>query len=234
MSDDRAFENATSEWLESGSDGTPPHAIEAVLLAIRTTPQERDLRVPWGTVHMPAVLRFAALVAIVAVAAVVTINLMRSSPDTGVGGPPSAASPSVQPTGSAAAAASPSVEPTASAATSPTAAPSATPSSAFTTYLNGYGQRFTPAQPPPGAADWRPAVEGFPAPGARVQSAIYGVVTCYDPSRNCAERGLVRPGESLPIWIVTFEDDPAAQGCRFWASVDATTGSFINGSGPPC
>ena len=114
------------------------------------------------------------------------------------------------------------------------ALPGASPSDDFTIYLNGYGQRFTPAQPPPGTADWHQAVNGFPFPGARVQSAIYGVVTCFDPSKNCANRGLVRPGDSLPIWIVTFEDDPGAQECPVWASVDAATGSFINGTGPPC
>ena len=101
MSDDRAFERTTSDWLEAGSDRTPPHAIEAVLLAIRTTPQERDLRIPWRTIPMPAALRVAAVVAIVAVAGVVTINLLRPGPDTGVGGPPIAsptvASPTVAP-----------------------------------------------------------------------------------------------------------------------------------------
>ncbi len=237
MSDDRAFENATSEWLEAGSDRTPPHAIEAVLLAVRTTPQERDLRIPWRTVPVPAALRFAAVVAIVAVAGVVTINLLRPGPNTGVGGPPASTSPSEEATASPTAAASPLGEPTASpaAAASPSQEPTSTPSADFTTYLNGYGQRFTPAQPPPGAADWHPAANDFRAPGARLQSAVYGVVTCFDPSQNCAERGLVRPGESLAIWIVTFEDDDAAaHGCRLWASIDATTGAFINGSGPPC
>ena len=96
MSDDRAFERTTAEWLEAGSDRTPPHAIDAVLLAIRTTPQERDLRIPWRTIPMPAALRIAAVVAFVAVAGVVTINLLRPGPDTGVGGSP-IASPTVAP-----------------------------------------------------------------------------------------------------------------------------------------
>jgi hypothetical protein len=114
------------------------------------------------------------------------------------------------------------------------ALPSGSPSRDFTQYLAGYGQVLTPAIAPPGVADWRDAVNGFPLPGAVVESAIFGVVTCVDPSLNCARRGLVRPGESLPIWIVTFADSPAADGCPMWATVDARTGSFINGTGPPC
>ena len=109
-----------------------------------------------------------------------------------------------------------------------------TPSGDFTRYLEGYGQLLTPAIAPPGVVDWHDAVDGFPFPGAAVESAIYGIVTCVTPARNCAERGLVRPGQSLPIWIVTFADSPAAGGCPMWATVDARTGAFINGTGPPC
>ena len=39
MSDDRAFERAVDDWLEDGSDRTPRPAVDAVLLAIKTTPQ---------------------------------------------------------------------------------------------------------------------------------------------------------------------------------------------------
>ena len=42
MNDDRDFEPTTAEWLNDGSDATPPHVIDAVLLAARSTPQERD------------------------------------------------------------------------------------------------------------------------------------------------------------------------------------------------
>ncbi|HEY7848058.1 MAG TPA: hypothetical protein VIC83_07695 [Candidatus Limnocylindria bacterium] len=49
MNDQRDFERATKDWLEAGTDVTPPHVIDAVLLAVRSTPQERALRVPWRT-----------------------------------------------------------------------------------------------------------------------------------------------------------------------------------------
>ena len=57
MNDDRAFERATRDWLEAGSDRTPPPVMDAVFLAVRTTPQERDLRIPWRTPTMPKSLR---------------------------------------------------------------------------------------------------------------------------------------------------------------------------------
>ena len=105
----------------------------------------------------------------------------------------------------------------------------------FLSYLDGYGQRFTPVDAPPDAADWAPGVQEFPAPGATVESAIYGRVTCFDPTRNCGHGGLVGPGESLDIWLVTFVDATAVAGeCPLWATVDGHDGTFINGRGSPC
>ncbi len=107
------------------------------------------------------------------------------------------------------------------------------PSSAFRNYLAGYGQVFTPVAPPPGAADWHAAVlgrhSGTPA------KAIYGTVSCVDPSNCATDRGLARPGQPIAIWYIGFADSPAAQGCVLsWATVDAHSGAFINGDGPPC
>lgn len=103
----------------------------------------------------------------------------------------------------------------------------------FVAYLAGYGQVFDPEPAPPvgiiqaqevlaklRADQWPPN-----APGAAGQ-ATYGIVSCVDPAKNCAERGLVRPGETLAIWIVGYPDANA------WATVDATTGAFINGDSP--
>ena len=108
-----------------------------------------------------------------------------------------------------------------------------TPAADFTEYLASYGQVFTPATAPVNAVDWRPALGDFPFPGAQVASAIYGVVSCVDP-KPCFHRGLVEPGKTRAIWIISFVESPAADGCPVWASVDATTGGFINGTGPPC
>ncbi len=84
MNDDETFEHATRAWLEDGSDRTPATTIDAVLLAVRTTPQERDLRIPWRTGPMSNPIRLVAAIAVVVVAGVAAFNLFGPSP--GVGG----------------------------------------------------------------------------------------------------------------------------------------------------
>src|SRR6476661_9028548 len=76
--DDRDFWRATTDWLEAGSDRTPPDAVEGVLLAIRTTRQERVLRSPWRPISMNTLGK--ALIAATAVVAIafVWINLRPS------------------------------------------------------------------------------------------------------------------------------------------------------------
>ena len=69
MTDDREFQRATTDWLETGSDRTPPHAIDAVLLAVRSTRQDRPLPVPWSTPQMPHIVRY-----LIAAAAIVAIS----------------------------------------------------------------------------------------------------------------------------------------------------------------
>ena len=133
MNDDEAFERATRAWLEDGSDRTPAATIEAVLLAVRTTPQARDLRIPWRTAPMSNPLRLVAAIAVIVVAGVAAFNLFGSSP--GVGG---FASPS------------PTVAQSAPAPT-PSAQPSPAPidTATWTTYVSArYG--FSIGHP----ADW--------------------------------------------------------------------------------
>ena len=108
---DRTFERAVTDWLEDGSDGTPKHALDAVLLAVKTTPQERDLRIPWR-LPMPAFTRSTAFAAVVLVAVVGVgglIYLDRSAP-SGVGAAPPPA---------------PTQAPSASPGDSPSASPAA-------------------------------------------------------------------------------------------------------------
>ena len=93
MNDDQAFERATSDWLEAGSDRTPPRVVDAVLLAVRSTPQERDLRIPWRTTVMPYPARIAAALAIVAVVGLAALNMLGPGPQ--IGSPPTP-SPSTQ------------------------------------------------------------------------------------------------------------------------------------------
>jgi hypothetical protein len=109
------------------------------------------------------------------------------------------------------------------------------PPADFTDYLQSFGQVFTPQFAPADAADWRAGIPlGFPYPGAMVDAATYGVVTCVDPTKNCANRGLAGPGPGLPIWIVSFVEGVGSNACPAWATIDARTGAFINGTGPPC
>ena len=132
MNDDRAFERATRALLEDGSDRTPAATIDAVLLAVRTTPQERDLRIPWRTAPMSNPMRLVAAIAVVVVAGVAAFNLFGSSP--GVGG---LSSPS----------------PTAPPSATPTTQPSPSPidTATWTTYVsNRYG--FSIGHPPIGAS----------------------------------------------------------------------------------
>jgi hypothetical protein len=60
MSDDRSFERTARAWLELGPTGAPHRAVEAALLAIESTPQVRDLRIPWRNFRMTSRARFAA------------------------------------------------------------------------------------------------------------------------------------------------------------------------------
>jgi hypothetical protein len=86
---DQPFEHAVRDWLGDGSDRTPRPAIDAVLLAVKTTRQERDLRIPRRFTQMPTYMRLAAAIAIVAVVGVGALAYFNGGPN--MGGPPTAA-----------------------------------------------------------------------------------------------------------------------------------------------
>jgi len=60
MTDDRSIERAARSWLEIGPTTAPDRAVDAALLRIESTPQERDLRIPWRITVMPMPARVAA------------------------------------------------------------------------------------------------------------------------------------------------------------------------------
>jgi Tol biopolymer transport system component len=92
MNSKRGFDRAVDQWLEDGSDATPPEVINAVLLAVRTMPQERDFRVSWRTSSMK---QFAYAVAAVAALVVGAAALSALNSPPGVGfGPTAGAEPS--------------------------------------------------------------------------------------------------------------------------------------------
>jgi hypothetical protein len=181
MNTDRDFERVAAEWLDAGSDSTPPHVIDAVLLAVRTTPQERDLRIPWRT---PSMTQFLGVATVIAVVAVVGVAAFYAFGPTFNVGPAPTPSPSVQPT----------------QAPSPTAIPSPNGPipTGWTTYTSSqYG--FTVGHP----ADWNvrpaerawdldtdapdwlsPAMDDFTAPGGDVRVSVWSLPVDPDMELN--------------------------------------------------
>ncbi len=98
MTDDRSLERAARSWLESGPTQAPDRAVEAALLRIQTTPQERDLRIPWRFPKMttPARVATAAVIGVLVVGG--ALFMIGRPGQTGVGGPGPTATPTTTPT----------------------------------------------------------------------------------------------------------------------------------------
>jgi len=98
MTDDRSVERAARSWLDTGPTQAPDRAVEAALLRIQTTRQERDLRVPWRVSPMFP-LRGVAAAAVIGVLAIGgLIVIARPGSNVGVTQTPSpsgSSSPSV-------------------------------------------------------------------------------------------------------------------------------------------
>ncbi len=115
MSDDRKFERNARAWLELGPTDAPDRVVEDALLAIETTSQERDLRLPWRLPIMNSASRLAA--GLVAAAAVLVVGVVLVGPRLGG-------------VGTIQASPSPSPSPIATQAVTPIASPAATASDA--------------------------------------------------------------------------------------------------------
>jgi hypothetical protein len=180
MNDDQAFERATQAFLDEGSDRTSAATIEAVLLAVRTTPQERDLRIPWRTVPMSTPMRFvAAIAAVIVIGVALLVGLNLGTGSSNVGGP-GGASPTPAPT--------PSVPPP-----SPSSQPSAAAGTAsWTTYTsNRYG--FSIGHP----SDWteRPSVSTWVLPAGNGSAGAGGP----DDPMGTSTEGFIAPGEVVLV-----------------------------------
>jgi hypothetical protein len=116
MTDDRSLERAARSWLEAGPTQAPDRAVEAALLQIQTTSQERDLRIPWRLPKMTTPARVAAAAVIGVLAIGGAFYMLSPGGRSNVGAPTS--SPSVSPSASA--------QPSASGALVPAAAPATT------------------------------------------------------------------------------------------------------------
>lgn len=206
MKSDRDFERAAAEWLNAGDGWTAPHVIDAVLLAIRTTPQERGFRIPWRTTSMRNLLYAAAAVGILAVTGVAAFSALGPGPNVGSGPTPS---PAAQPT----------QEPL---PTVPTASPIDTTS--WTAYTSDrYG--FTIGHPAdwtvvPSARDWTMATdaadwlstaqEAFRGPNVRVSAWSVAVDRSTTPETSAA----------VAAWVAEYCEESGNTPC---AGIDRAT-----------
>lgn len=223
MNDEHDFEHATREFLDDGFDRTPPSTIDAVLLAVRTTPQERDLRIPWRTTPMSNPLRLVAAIAIVVIAGVAAFNLFGSSP--GVGG---VASPS--PT---AAQSAPAPTPSPSASSTPYPINTATWQT-YTSRRYGFSIGFP--------ADWvvhTTATRDWTYPAdATADPYSTAIETFVGPANEdigaSAWSVAVKPGTTVDAWIqaycaLTQSDTPctAVPGRTVAVTMDGHAGSLV-------
>jgi hypothetical protein len=92
MSDDRSLERAARSWLEDGPTRAPDRAIDAALLRIDTTAQERDIRVPWRYRSMSLSFRLIAIAIAITVVGVGAGAFLVQRQLGVIGGPPSSQS----------------------------------------------------------------------------------------------------------------------------------------------
>jgi hypothetical protein len=109
MTDDRSLERAARSWIENGPTEAPDRAVEAALFQIQTTPQERDLRIPWRlpTMTTPARVAAAAVIGVLVIGGALVV--LKPGTSSGIGGPGPSPSPSPTPTASPTLSPSPSV-----------------------------------------------------------------------------------------------------------------------------
>ena len=102
MTDDRSLERAARSWIEAGPNRAPDRVIDAALLRIETTTQERDLRIPWRLSNMITPVRVAAA-AVIGVLAIGGAIYLGGSGQSDVAGPGPSHAPTPFPSPSAAA-----------------------------------------------------------------------------------------------------------------------------------
>ena len=109
MTDDRSLERAARSWIEAGPTHAPDQAVEAALLLIETTPQERDLRIPWRLPKMftPARLAMAAVAGVLLLGGVFFTLGRSNQPVVGEPAPSASPAPSQSPSGAPSPGASP-------------------------------------------------------------------------------------------------------------------------------
>jgi hypothetical protein len=97
MTDDRSLERAARSFIEPGPTQAPDRPVEAALLRIQTTNQERDWHVPWRTRPMNQTTRLLAGAAAIAVVLLGGVLLLRPGGSTGPAAQPPSSAPSASP-----------------------------------------------------------------------------------------------------------------------------------------
>lgn len=96
MSDDRLFERNAQAWLETGPSTAPRRVVDAALLAIETTSQQRDLRAPWRLPKLTLNTRFAVAAAVGLLVVGAGVLILRN-PHSQIGQPSPSPSPTASP-----------------------------------------------------------------------------------------------------------------------------------------
>ena len=102
MNDDRSLERAARSFIEAGPTQAPDRAVEAALLRIQATPQERDLRIPWRIPSMTTPARIAAVAILGALLLGGALSLFGGVGRPSVVGPAASPSPTAKPSSSGA------------------------------------------------------------------------------------------------------------------------------------
>ena len=181
MTDDRSLERAARSWLETGPTEAPDHAVDAALLRIQTTPQERDWHVPRRARPMTRTGRLLAGAAAVAVL-LVGGALFRLGTGTQVGG------------------SAPSSPAPASHAT-PTASPYAIPPLAASFRSTRYGYTIGIAADwtvTPGTAPWIGPDNSDPSVDTIHITGTYSFITVTSQA--------MRPGQTYQAFVQAYHD----------------------------
>ena len=120
MTDDRSIERAARTWLERGPNQAPERAVQAALLRIESTPQERDWHWPWSGLRIDRRVGATVAIAVIAIALVGGSTLLPAGPKLGPTAQPApTASPSARATPQSSASPSAGATPQSSALASP-------------------------------------------------------------------------------------------------------------------
>ena len=188
MTDDRSLERAARSWLEAGPTEAPVRAVDAALLHIQNTRQDRVTPVLWRLPKMTVFARVFAGLATVVLVAVTGLVLLRP------GGGPGA--PTVGPSLSAGPSAGSSTAPTAAPSPSATVTPPVAACGLVTTREAAIYSPFGPGTGPTAAAA---GTGSDPTTTCRYYSGDIALTLTYTKSGGKAAFDLVKatPGTSV-------------------------------------